>query len=373
MNDINEPEWLRELKDKLSSPLVALLERRDGAALLSQELPKTYSPEMVATTENIQRAWELAGLYYFNQGRKHEALQIFLCMYDHLLSSQEKLGHYVHKGIPLVWISECYAGMNYPVLAKRYLMLTLCEDAIRESGNVSPENTGIYFRLVWGSGLPDSELKKYAKQIYKLSQDNPKESLFPEWIIQELDQNWMTEFPSPQEAAIYSTNRGYISSMIARLGDKTGKTLERLADYILSCMPGCRTTRRQRSGSTDYDIVCSVEGIEIDFRSELGRYFVCECKDWDVPADFTTMAKFCRVLDSTKSKFGILFSKNGISGEGRIAHAEREQLKVFQDRGMVIVVIDQNDLKDVALGGHFINLLRRKYERVRLDILADRE
>ena len=122
--------------------------------------------------------------------------------------------------------------------------------------------------------------------------------------------------------------------------------------------------------SSDYDIVCSVEGFEVDFRSELGRYFVCECKDWQSPADFTTMAKFCRILDSTKSRFGILFSKLGISGQDRAIDAEREQLKVFHDRQIVIVVIDHGDLVSVAQGANFINLLRRKYERVRLDLMA---
>src|SRR5438093_8954890 len=132
-------------------------------------------------------------------------------------------------------------------------------------------------------------------------------------------------------------------------------------------MPGCRTTRRQRSGSTDYDIVCAVEGFEVDFRSELGRYFVCECKDWDKPADFAAFAKFCRVLDSTKARFGILFAKAGISGAGRTMFADREQLKVFQDRGIVIVVIDHSDLNSTAGGANSIGLLRRKYEAVRLD------
>jgi len=122
------------------------------------------------------------------------------------------------------------------------------------------------------------------------------------------------------------------------------------------------------SGSTDFDIVCSMEGFEVDFRSELGRYFVCECKDWKKPANFAAMAKFCRVLDSTKSRFGILFSKRGISGERRTKDAEREQLKVFQDRGMVIVVISEDDLTRVANGQNFITLLRNKYEKVRLDL-----
>ena len=260
--------------------------------------------------------------------------------------------------------------MGFVALPKRYLMLTLIEDAISEKGKVSSETGGIYFRLVWRHGLADSELQRYAAQAYELFVKHPTESLFPEWILQELDNDWMTEFPTSQEAAVYSANPRYVKRLIEQLGDTSGATLERVADYILSCMPGCRTTRRRRSQSSDYDIVCSVEGLEVDFRSELGRYFVCECKDWQSPADFTTMAKFCRVLDSTKSRFGILFSKHGISGQGRTVDAEREQLKVFQDRGMVIVVINQGDVEYVARGGNFINLLRAKYERVRLDLVS---
>ena len=133
-------------------------------------------------------------------------------------------------------------------------------------------------------------------------------------------------------------------------------------------MPGCRTIVRENTPSTDYDIVCSIEGFDIDFRSELGRYFVCECKDWDKPVDFSALAKFCRVLDSTKSKFGIIFSREGITGEGVTKFAEREQLKVFQDRGMVIVVVNQDDLIQVINGVNFITLLRNKYKKIRLDM-----
>jgi hypothetical protein len=111
-----------------------------------------------------------------------------------------------------------------------------------------------------------------------------------------------------------------------------------------------------------------MEGFEVDFRSELGRYFVCECKDWKKPADFSTLAKFCRVLDSTKARFGILFSRQGVSGARRTAFAEREQLKVFQDRGIVIVAIDENDVRSVVNGANLINVLRERYEAVRLDL-----
>src|SRR5438132_13756006 len=129
-------------------------------------------------------------------------------------------------------------------------------------------------------------------------------------------------------------------------------------------MPGCRTMPHKRSDTGEYDLVCSVDGLESDFRSELGRYFVCECKDTVRPANFTTMAKFCRVLDSVKSRFGILFSRRGISGEGTRRDAALEQLKVFQDRGIVIIVVDQQDLERVARGTNLIRLMRKKYERV---------
>ncbi len=362
--------FLAELKQKVPCKLQEYLNVRDGAATLCQKLPQFFRPEQIVHESTEQRAWELIGLYYFNQEkpRSFEALNIFLALYQHMLEGQEKLGQRVHKGMPLLWAGECYALVNYAVLRKRYLMLALCEDAIRERGTVSPESTGVYFRLVWRLGMADVALKKYAEECNRLATENSEEGKFPEWILQNLDQDWATEFPSPIEANVYVANTFYIKRLLSKLGSSHGVALEQLAEYVLLCMPGCRTSRRKISMSTDYDIVCSMEGFDVDFRSELGRYFVCECKDWSKPADFTAMAKFCRVLDSVKSKFGIVFSREGISGAGDSRHAEREQLKVFQDRGMVIVVIDEEDLKSVASGTNFVNILRKKYERVRLDL-----
>jgi hypothetical protein len=208
----------------------------------------------------------------------------------------------------------------------------------------------------------------YAAQIWKLFQDNPEGALYPEWILQELDQEWMTEFPTIREATYYIVNNEYVRWLLNKLGSGDGKSLERLAHYLLGSIPGCRAYMRGQSKSTDYDVICVLEGLDLDFRPDLGRYFVCECKDWSKPADFSAFAKFCRVLDSTKCRFGILFSKNGITGAGQTIDAEREQMKVFQDRGMVVVVVDETDLRRAADGANFITILRTKYEEVRLDL-----
>jgi hypothetical protein len=192
--------------------------------------------------------------------------------------------------------------------------------------------------------------------------------MFPEALLQRVDDDWLTILPSAAEAFLYFASEGYVRWLLGQLGDSGGEALEFLAEYLMSCMPGCRTARHQKTASTDHDVVCSMEGFEVAFRSEFGRCFVCECKDWKAPADFTTMAKFCRVLDSFKARFGILFSKTGISGENRTVYAAREQLKVFQDRGIVVVVLNRQDLEKVATGRNLIPLLRKRYEAVRLDI-----
>jgi len=359
-----------KLKERLPETLYLLLERRDGATELARELPKNFDPTSVMDGLPAQEAWTSIGAFYASQNRDHEALLIYSALYDQMLVAQEERGTRYHKGTPLVWMSDCYARLGYTSISRRYLILTLVEDAIREFGKVSPDTTGVYFRLVWGGGLSDAQLKRYAEEIYRLNQESSTEALYPEWIVQHLDRSWITQVPAPQEVGVYATNPRYIRKLLSGLGDGSGKTLELLADYVLSCMPGCRTTRRAQTGSTDLDLVCSMEGFDVDFRSELGRYFVCECKDWNSPADFTSMAKFCRVLDSVKSRFGILFSKHGISGEGKNRDAALEQLKVFQDRGMVIVVVTRTDLEQVASGTNFISLLREKYERVRLNLTA---
>jgi hypothetical protein len=357
---------LQEIKS-LDAELIPILVETDSAWRLAELLPTKYPPEIVARPPG-DRAWELAGFYLLRAGRAHEALGLFWALYVQMLQAQEKSGR-IHKGMPLIWMSDCFFGrLGFPVHAKRYLMLTLCEDAQREKGIIRPEITGVYFRLVWLHGLPHDDLARYGKALYELSQKIPAEALFPEALLQRMDGTWLTEMPSSIETLYYRTSPFYVNHLLNRLGDGTGEALEFLSQYLMSCMPGCRAQRRRPTHSSDLDIVCAMDGLELDFRSEFGHYFVCECKDWEAPADFATMAKFCRVLDSIKARFGILFSRSGISGTGTAQFAEREQLKVYQDRGVVIVVLGLSDLQAVARGANLITLLRRQYETVRLDL-----
>jgi hypothetical protein len=220
--------------------------------------------------------------------------------------------------------------------------------------------------------MSDEMVARYTKSAHevwlKLSQRG-RDGWFPECLLGELDDRWIAESPTEMEYSRYLGNPAYVRHLLAQLGTDSGKSLERLAHYLVSVIPGCRVYKRVKTNSTEYDLVGSFEGPVLDFRSELGRYFVCECKDWNVdPANVTVLAKLAYVLDSVKSRFGILFSKNGITGDGQTLNAAREQLKVYGNRGIAIVVFSKSDLERIANGESFLEMLRTKYESLRLDL-----
>jgi len=136
---------------------------------------------------------------------------------------------------------------------------------------------------VWRHGLTHEEFERYATQFFKLAVKEPAWALLPEALLQHVDDGWLTEVPSALEASSYQVNSRYVGHLLEQMGRGNGEALEVLAQYLMSCIPGCRTRRHLRSRSSDYDVVCMMEGLDFDFRSELGRIFVCECKDWAQP------------------------------------------------------------------------------------------
>ena len=229
--DQNNPSYV-ELRD-LDATLLDLVEKRDSAALLLKELPNRYTFVNVAAEGPQQRAWELLGLIHKDGGRIREALAIFWHLYQHMLLAQQQIGR-VHKAMPLVWMSDCFERLGFTVHAKRYLMLTLVEDALRESGEISPETTGTYFRLVWGHGLTDQQFHEFAKQFFALAKKLPDHALFPEALLQGIDDDWLTELPSTSEGSSYRINPQYVNYLLKQLGDGKGEGLERLRNT--SCL-----------------------------------------------------------------------------------------------------------------------------------------
>ncbi len=229
-------------------------------------------------------AWETLGIYFLSASKNSEALIFFRSFYEHLCETQFVLGKRICKGTPLIWMSECFFRLKFFVHANRYLMLAHCEDAIEKEG-VLDRNLGVYWRAISRHNLSDALLEKYSARVFEMYKNRGDDSLLPESLLQDLDLDWLTSVPSEMEAQYYITNFYYVRWCASKLGEGKGKNLERLAEYVLSCIPGCRTTRNMKSKNTEYDVICSLDGAQVDFRSDLGRYFACECKDISAPFD----------------------------------------------------------------------------------------
>ncbi len=145
-----------------------LLIDRSGASQFAAVLPEIFKVEDFVDDSEAHLCWERLGNFYKNQGRFHEAIQLYFGFYYHFIKAQNASGKWVQKATPLVWIAECCSQLGYHALAKRYLMLSHIDDSIKIRGTVSPGGTGVYFRMVWNRGFPDSELRRYAKEAYYL-------------------------------------------------------------------------------------------------------------------------------------------------------------------------------------------------------------
>jgi len=312
------------------------------------------------------------------QGRLiHEQLSLLLALYTKILEA-DILGnnHWPWKATTLVKISECFWVMNFPCLAKRYAMLALCDEASRAPITAAQ---GTYQRLLRFHGMLEREILRYATRIRQLYDDHSEYRRFPESILAELDDEWIVEVPSNQESSQYVATGTYIRYLLGKLNwlhqqqnadvNEKGRLLEKLAAYCLFCMPGARVRLRvpEEGTGTDRDVVCSLEGHTVDFRTELGRYFVAECKaNAETKTPFDVAAKFARSLSKVKAKFGILFCPQGVTGQFKDTHAQKEQLDLYRDSGIVMVLLTERNLQHIASGRNLINILRFKYDQVRL-------
>ena len=66
--------------------------------------------------------------------------------------------------------------------------------------------------------MPDNQFWRYAREAAAFARSNELGTRYPERVLQELDQLWMTAFPSTDEALLYPANRRYVAELLDRTG-----------------------------------------------------------------------------------------------------------------------------------------------------------
>lgn len=150
-----------------------------------------------------------------------------------------------------------------------------------------------------------------------------------------------------------------------------GRSLEDLASLLFSNVPSLHCKYRNlNTRSSEIDLVVEYRGSKFDIPlfEELGRYCLIECKNWSSPVGVAPVRDFLGKLRKSKTQLGILFAKNGITGEGTGLDALREIQSAYDRDGTFLLVFSLAEVKQIENGTDFIELLDQKSDNLRFDL-----
>jgi hypothetical protein len=331
------------------------------------------------------------------KSRPRIALAVLHALYDYILTEQINSNKRLYKADVLSLIADCHEILNHPALENRFIVLAFIETVLT-GGQVdaveSEEDLHEFEMLVRGQedilqfvpvaryGWTYHTVVELRDSVKKILKEPFADEFYPESILLLLPVHFVMQcLPSIQELTYYRPNRIYLGSMLDSLKQQRaaqvrsdGKLLEHVCRYLFSEIAGCKVLHRAQTHCTDFDLWCHMNGLHADYRKELGQYWLVECKDWGDPVGFGEVAKFCRVLDSTNCKCGVIVAINDISGangDAEFEDAMREVIKFYQHRKIALLVLKSNDLDAIAGGCDLISLLAAKYEKTRFDLVKD--
>ncbi len=357
---------------KVDPTLAQMLPGRGSLRFALKHLDETTDPDLlVEESFERRRVWQDAGLYYRYNGRIPDAIALFRHLYEKICEEQQQHKEWLPRGTPLVWISDCHLELGHPALSARYLLLTAVSDAVRDKGRVGPEG-GVYWRARWLRGWEDEELDTFYSDCSRIYTSRDPLYSFPEHFLLNVRPRFILPYAAPSELDIYEVNKVYARKVLHRIQERsakvTGKDLEMLAGYLLSCIPGFEVRSDVRADDTQYDGLVRNTGPKHDFRADLGFYLLVECKDWEKPVGVGEVSQFINKLILQDCRGGILFSSAGITGRTKADDAELQLLKAHYRAGKTVVVLNRRDFEEAAKGRSLISMLRQKYEKIRFDI-----
>jgi Holliday junction resolvase-like predicted endonuclease len=155
----------------------------------------------------------------------------------------------------------------------------------------------------------------------------------------------------------------------AETNQEKKESLESLARVLLDSIDCLTCYENVRTASSEIDIIAEYRGSSgLTIFDETGRYILAECKNWTKSVGADRVRDFRGKIEISHVKLGLVFAKNGISGEHRGAEARREIDLAFQNSEIAIIVTDGEDLKRIVNGDSLYRILDRKLFNLRFGI-----
>lgn len=142
--------------------------------------------------------------------------------------------------------------------------------------------------------------------------------------------------------------------------DPRGREFERLAAYLFEGV-GCPVQRNLITplGSQQIDLAVAHLGA----LGPVPNFFLVECKFWEQPVDSAAVGYFLRTCEDRHVSLGIIFARNGITGDPTEASAAHSLAYAGHCRGTNLIVLRASDLLTITCDNDFIQMLVRAWMR----------
>ncbi len=156
----------------------------------------------------------------------------------------------------------------------------------------------------------------------------------------------------------FPISQGYFNALYRQANDSKGArqkgvTLEDLALYLLLLVPGCVPHKNVLAEQSMFETDILVQNLSPNatvVTDLLGRHFLIECKNRKEKTSSADVGYFLYRMKLTHTRFGIIFSKNGITGSKEHKAAHELIRRAFHEDNLICILISNEDLDKFAKG-----------------------
>jgi hypothetical protein len=146
----------------------------------------------------------------------------------------------------------------------------------------------------------------------------------------------------------------------AESSHEKGKSLKKLATLLFNNIDYFSVRHQNiRTTSSELDVVVENTGTDRSPFDSYDRFILVEAKNWNKPVGASHVRDFIEKIRSVQVDIGVIIAPEGVTGEsGEDAVDQLNQ--VYQRSGIIVVVIDDSDFKDILNGEGFPEILEDK-------------
>jgi len=253
-------------------------------------------------------------------------------------------------------LSDLYAAMNEHGLALRWAMLMQADDILGghpDGGGAGKQS----LTTIKGLSVPAlDELNKISRSCLAKAKKEGwnKPVAFAEEVLCRFVQGKAGyEFVRTYSSKEFPLSQGYFNALYKQINTSKGaldkgNTLEDLALYLLTLLPGCIPHKNVLSKQKLFETDVLVQNLSAESNvvaDLLGRHFLIECKNRKKKSNSADIGYFLYRMKLTHTRFGIFFSKNGITGEKGNEAAHELIYRAYHEDDLICILISDEDLK----------------------------